>query len=222
MNLEEKVKELVLVLQADEAELLSIASEAYNKAKAQAMEQGTQKALKGAEGTKRHLEALIRKYSKEPEEAFKTLKAVHKYLKTAGYKVSERTLYNHIELKYFSDKNGIYHRRDVDEYAESYLTKTEDSNFADEKLKAEIKQKQLRSDMIAVDLAQKRGELIDRAIVGREFAARIVALRQALSDVFTSLPLLMDGKTITEQRAILKEKETYILASYARRLECLK
>jgi hypothetical protein len=178
--------------------------------------------MRAAEGAKRHLESMVDKYSAHiTEETFKTVKAVHKYLKAAGYKVSERTIYNHVSEGDLTDKAGLYHRTDVDAYAKNCLTQAE-GGYADEKLRAEIKQKHLRSSMLEVELEQKKGKLIDRATVGREFAARIVALRQDLSEVFASLPTLLDGKTAAEQRELLTERQNYILSKYSSKLESVK
>ncbi|WP_022850680.1 hypothetical protein [Limisalsivibrio acetivorans] len=223
MTLEDKVLEIIDNLELEESELLQLALESYMSAKEEARAEKTQRALKAAESAKRHLESTLVKYKKNAEEeSFKTIVSVHKYLTGVGYKVSERTISNHIKNGYFSPRDGVYRRTDVDAYAEKHLQQMDDDGYVGEKMKADIHQKHLRSQMLEVELQRKRGELIEREKVGREFAARIVALRQDLDDVFSTLPDQLDGKSKNEQRQILSKQKSFILARYARALEAVK
>lgn len=157
-------------------------------------------------------------------DTFKNLSAVYSYLAEQGYKIANRTIYQHKdEGKLKSGEDGVYLKKNVDEYAEKYLELLENGSgsgsLVDQKNEAEIKLKQLRAEREQILIDEAMGRLIPRLDVGREFAARIEEIKRGFEEIENTLPELLEGKNAHEIRETIKWKHDYILEQYSRKLE---
>ncbi|MGE4268213.1 MAG: hypothetical protein AB7F25_12320 [Deferribacterales bacterium] len=221
MSIEEQALKLIDELKEHEAELLSTALIAYQNARTGAKENGKTANVKALEAATRQLQRLLEKHTNM--ESFKNTAAVHKYLVDMGYKVSKRSLYNHIDSGALKLMSGKYLKSDVDAYAENHLTLKEGSGgYAEQKIQAEIEQKNVRTELIKIELDQKRGLLVERDKVGQEFAARIATLAADLDRSADVISLLIVGKSSAEVRKIIREQHMHVMSKYAQKLESVK
>lgn len=156
---------------------------------------------------------------------FESIVEVYEYLIEQGYKVANRTIYDHKKKGYLQSINGKYSLFDVEEYAGKYLNKDvseidtfDGLSLVDKKNLAEIELKNLRAkrEQIAIDEAE--GRLISREIVEREFAGRIEVVKRLLEEQVESLPVILAGKSEAEIRTIIHDRNNYILETYSREL----
>lgn len=223
MTLEERALDLIQALNVDESELLSAVLSAYQEARTVALDTKKTKDVKELETATRALEKYLEKHEQKTSgEFFKSVAAVHRYLKDMGYKISQSTLYSHIDSKSLLANGGKYYRRDVDRYAENFLTKVVEGSVADRKAAADIEQKNARTEMLNMKLAEMRGQLIQREKVGQEFAARIGTLARDLDLAADNLAASLVGKTSLEIKKLIREQHRYILTKYCRKLECVR
>jgi len=221
MTIEEQALKLIEELKEHEAELLATALVAYQSARIAAKESKKTSDVKSLDTATRQLQKLIDKHTHV--ESFKTTAAVHKYLVEMGYKISKRTLYNHIDNGALKLVAGKYLKADVDAYADNHLTVKEGSGgYAEQKLQADIEQKNVRTELIRIELQQKQGELIERNKVGQEFATRIATLAADLDRAADVISLLIVGKSGQEVRKIIRDQHLHVLRKYSQVLECVK
>lgn len=132
-----------------------------------------------------------KKDSKKIVEVFGTAKEVAAYLKAEGFKVSLRSVYNHIqERKLPKDKEGKFQRKAVERYAARFLPRL-DGKVSDQhveglqkqKLEAEVRRatedarlKRLRADVLD-------GKLVPADLFERALAARAVLLKRGLTSL---------------------------------------
>lgn len=220
MNFETIAINLISELSEAEAELISTALMSYQAARVTAKETKKTADVKALESATRQLQKLIDKHTKA--ETFKSASSVHDYLAKQGYKISVSSLYNHIEEGLLKKTGGKYPKSQVDEYASANLVKADSDGFANQKVKAEIEQKNARTDLIKMQLQEKMGELISRERVGQEFSARIFTLSRDLDRVAETVAMLVVGKNQIDIKRIIREQHLHVMKKYARELECLK
>jgi hypothetical protein len=170
-----------------------------------------------------NLSALVSIYSEsDDDEGFTKKTAIHEYLLNKGYKVGERTLYDHIKfgkLQASSDDGGVFLKSDVDEYAERYLRQTANKSSEQQRVEADVdlKRERARRERLQNDVME--GKLISREKVGAEFASRIMEMNQAHEGLVNTLPHELAGKSEPEIRDILKEAFRRLFIGYCRKLE---
>lgn len=209
------------------AEVLSSAYKEMLTAKERAAS-GKSADIKDFQGRNAALEKSVAEFeAMYKTDTFKNLSAVYSYLAEQGYKIANRTIYQHKnEGKLKSGDDGVYLKKNVDEYAEKYLELLDNENgsgsLIDQKNEAEIKLKQLRGQREQILIDEAMGRLISRDKVGREFAARIEEIKRGFEEIENTLPELLEGKNAHEIRETIKWKHDYILEQYSRKLEAVR
>lgn len=161
----------------------------------------------------------------ESEFSMKTydkLSDVHEYLVDEGYKIAERTIYKHRDEGKIKPTAGIYMQDKVDEYASKYLVRSDVGSVSEQKAQIELEYKQMKLERERITIAELTGELMPRAKVGYEFAARIEELKRGFEEIESSLPILLVGADERTIRETIRAKHDYLLERYSRRLENLK
>lgn len=113
---------------------------------------------------------------------FKTIKEVADYLKANGWKVSQKTVYNHHkEGRIRPNKDGIFELKAVQKYASQLkrvetVQKLEETEKYSEKLNQEIENLRLRNEREALKLQRERQEVLTWEQMYLEFAGRFAVL----------------------------------------------
>ncbi|VFQ43493.1 hypothetical protein [Desulfoluna butyratoxydans] len=115
-------------------------------------------------------------------------KAITAYLKEAGYKVSQSTVYKHRdEGRIPVQKNGSFLVKDVDRYAAMHLKPLDGSKMNEgmeelqkEKLQAETKKVKAQAEHWSIKTLVESGQYIDRELFNRELAARASIFKKDL------------------------------------------
>lgn len=120
-------------------------------------------------------------------------KAIAKYLKEAGYKVSQSTVYKHKEEGRIPiQKDGSFLLSDVDRYAGLNLKKLDGTSNPDQvqlqhnKLEAETRKAQAQAEHWEVKTLIESGQYIDRDLFNGELAARAIIFKNDLENFFRS------------------------------------
>lgn len=220
MSIVETALELMKKVSGDDADMLSLAVSSYQTAKTEATAKPVQQNVRAATRALKTLEDLVKELNSTVfKDSFSKVNDVHKYLIGEGYAITLRTIYNHIEKNYLKADGGVYKRSDVDEYAEEHLG--DNSSMSLQKLKAEVHQRKLRSALMEQQLKEREGKLINREVVGQEFAARIEEFRRGFEEIEATLPVVLAGMEPEEIRDTLKRKFDHMLLGYSRKLEAL-
>lgn len=110
---------------------------------------------------------------------FKNIRAVADYLITQGWKVSEKSVYNHAKAGMLGKKkNGVYTARQVQQYARDYLTTEDfhqtrhDDDLSRKKLLAEIQYKAEQGKLVRLKREVEEGKYVLRTEVERQLAGR--------------------------------------------------
>ncbi|VFQ46892.1 helix-turn-helix domain-containing protein [Desulfoluna butyratoxydans] len=119
-------------------------------------------------------------------------KAITAYLKEAGYKVSQSTVYKHRdEGRIPAQKDGRFLVKDVDRYAGMHLKRLDGEAFSEDmeaiqrqKLTAEARKADAQADHWELKTLVDSGQYIDRELFNGELAARAAIFRNALATFF--------------------------------------
>lgn len=220
----ERAERLSDELPATDAGIVKIAVESYREAERLSARSGKVKDAQAFRKAEQNLKKLIAMYSEDSApDTIRTKRDVHAYLVARGYKVSDRTVYDHISNDKLTEQDsGGFLRSDVDKYAETYLRKRAEKSSEQIRIDAdtELKRERTRREKMNNDLLA--GNLISREKVGEEFAARIVELTQAHENLIENLPHQISGRTEPEIRDILSAAFRKIMLSYSRKLESVR
>lgn len=123
-------------------------------------------------------------------DTLETVSAVVKYLEESGWKISEKTLYRHInkDRKLLRRPDGTFDKKDVDKYAAAYLkqaaTGRRQQNYIDQiqrdKLEQELKNLKLKNEKEQFLYDKEKGLYIPRIQMDIELAARAGVLLAGL------------------------------------------
>ncbi len=160
------------------------------------------------------LEFSVKSYDK--------LSDVFSYLVSKGYKIAERTIYKHRDQNKIVPVAGMYMQDDIDEYASKHLSQGDTGSLSDQKTQIDIDYRKAKLEREQIAIAELQGELIPRAKVGHEFAARIEELKRGFEEIESSLPVLLVGADERVIRETIRSKHDYLLERYSRKLESLK
>lgn len=219
-----KAEQLTDELSATDAGIVQTAIERYRESEKTSARTGKVKDAQAFRKAEQNLKKLIAMYSEDTGiEVFRVKRDIHAYLDERGYKVSERTVYDHIKCGRLKEQpSGGFLRSDVDKYAEEYLGKRTEKTAEQMRVDAdtELKRERTRRERMLNDI--RVGSLISRDKVGEEFAARIVELTQAHENLIENLPHQIAGRTEPEVRDILSSAFRKIMLSYSRKLEAVR
>lgn len=119
-------------------------------------------------------------------------KAITAYLKEAGYKVSQSTVYKHRdEGRIPAQKDGSFMVTDVDRYASMHLKRLDGSTASEdgeqlqrEKLEAETRKAKAQAKHWEMKTLVESGQYIDRDLFNGGLAARAAIFRNDLETFF--------------------------------------
>jgi len=119
-------------------------------------------------------------------------KTITAYLKEAGYKVSQSTVYKHRdEGRIPMQKDGAYLVKDVDRYASMHLKRLDGEAFNEDmeavqrkKLTAEARKADAQADHWELKTLVDSGQYIDRGLFNGDLAARAAIFRNDLATFF--------------------------------------
>jgi hypothetical protein len=123
----------------------------------------------------------------QPSEGFKSAESAATFLVQEGWKVSERTLYDHWKkgkIKSDFDKRG-FSKKNLLKYASNNLNlgqtllKEKDEGMSRRKLAAEVEKIEEQAKREKISRLKDEGELIERPYVYQQFAALVVGLENA-------------------------------------------
>ncbi len=223
-DLIEQAESLIDDLSATDAEIVRTAIASYSEAERFSARSGKVKDAQAFRKAEQNLKKLIAMYSEDgTPDTIRTKREVHAYLVSRGYKVSERTVYDHIsDGKLTEQASGGFLRSDVDRYAETYLRKRAEKSSEQIRIDADTELKRERTRREKMNNDQLAGNLISREKIGAEFAARIVELTQAHENLIENLPHQIAGRTEPEIRDMLSAAFRKIMLSYSRKLESVR
>jgi len=119
---------------------------------------------------------------------FPSVEAVHAYLEAQGFKITVRSIYNHInENKLKATPKGNFTRKAVDQYAANHIAEVETGstpvewNLSQKKVLVEIALKEERRKREKFKREAEEGRYIPREDFARELAARAVVLENELT-----------------------------------------
>lgn len=144
--------------------------------------------LKNWQAAEKALNEFIDKITSEPvnEKTFRGIPAVVKYLHDQGWKISERTAYNHKDKGLLLPrKDGKYYQGDVDRYAASgniqRIDGTRNAGYpdspSDEKQRAETRKALAQADHWELKTQIARGLYVPRDSFERELAQRAMIFK---------------------------------------------
>ena len=94
------------------------------------------------------------------------------------------------------------------------------ADYADARTQKEVEDAKYRAakrQLAELELAEKRGELIDRFEVEEQFAARVVYLRRSLESLHRELPQQLEGLEPRQMSLIIRDRVNDLLDEYAGR-----
>jgi hypothetical protein len=121
-------------------------------------------------------------------------KEITRYLKDAGYKVSQSTVYKHRdEGRIPAQKDGTFLVTDVDRYASMHLKPLDGSKHTEatedlqkKKLEAETRKAGAQADHWEMKTLKDSGQYIDRDLFNGELASRATIFKNDLETFFRS------------------------------------
>lgn len=155
---------------------------------------------------------------------------VLRYLQADGWEVKKQTFYNHCnDGKLTVNQNGLYTKRLVKKYAETWLVRTatgktiaeEGDDLAAQKTRAEISRIRTAQEREQLKLDVERGKYILRSDVEAQLAGRAVMFDNGLTHLFQSaVPDMIalvkgDQRLAADLLSFLMDKKDALLNEYA-------
>jgi hypothetical protein len=156
---------------------------AYLKTNISYSENPSSQNLKNMKVTEEALEEFRRSIQAEKSgDIFKNVASIVKYLEEAGWKISEKSLYRHInkERKLLRQPDGTFSRKAVDDYAKAWLNQiatgkrkqTASDELQYKKLDQELKNITLKNEREQFNFDKDKGLYIRREQIDIELAMR--------------------------------------------------
>ena len=111
-------------------------------------------------------------------------------------------------------RSGAYNLIDIQAWRDSRNGSAR-AGISTEHQKAETDWRTNRARKVALEVAKMEGELVDRRQVEKRMAAQALVLRRKLLAWYKRLPPILQGMTVREMEATLKEHINDLLRSFA-------